>query len=67
MLILGRRHLERVLREYVGHYNRQRPHRGIDLGVPAPASMIKIPPPSVSVIRHDMLGGLIHEYHPAAA
>jgi hypothetical protein len=29
--------------------------------------MIKIPPPSVSVIRHDMLGGLIHEYHPAAA
>lgn len=67
MLILGRRHLERVLREYVGHYNRQRIHRGIDLGVPAPASMIKIPPPSVSVIRHDMLGGLIHEYHPAAA
>ena len=35
MLILGRGHLERVLREYVGHYNRQRPHRGIDLDVPA--------------------------------
>ena len=44
MLILGRGHLERVVREYVGHYNRQRPHRGIDLGVPTPASMIKIPP-----------------------
>jgi transposase InsO family protein len=67
ILILGRGHLERVLREYAGHYNRQRPHRGIALGVPAPASTIKIPPPSVDVIRHDVLGGLIHEYHPVAA
>ena len=66
-LILGRGHLQRVLREYVGHYNQQRPHRGIDLGVPAPASTIKIPPPSVNVVRHDVLGGLIHEYHPVAA
>jgi putative transposase len=67
MLILGRTHLERVLHEYVGHYIRQRPHRGIDLGVPTPASTIKIPPPSVNVVRHDVLGGLIHEYHPVAA
>ena len=27
MLIIGHRHLERVLRKYVGHYNRQRPHQ----------------------------------------
>ena len=67
MLILGGGHLERGLGEYVGHYNRQRPHRGIDLGVPTPASTIKTPPPSVDVIRHDVLGGLIHEYHPVAA
>src|ERR1022692_1260875 len=67
LLILGHGHLERVLREYVGHYTRQRPHRGIDLGVPPPASTIKTPPPSVDVIRHDVLGGLIHEYHPVAA
>jgi putative transposase len=67
MLILGRGHLQRVLREYVGHYNHQRPHRGIDLGVPAPASTIKIPPPSANVVRHNVLGGLIHEYHPVAA
>jgi hypothetical protein len=26
LLILNRRHLERVLRVYVDHYNRQRPH-----------------------------------------
>ena len=28
MLIFGRRHLERVLAEYVVHYNEHRPHRG---------------------------------------
>jgi putative transposase len=28
-LILGRRHLEGVLREYADHYNRHRPHRGL--------------------------------------
>jgi putative transposase len=27
LLILGRRHLDQVLRTYVEHYNRQRPHR----------------------------------------
>jgi putative transposase len=67
MLILGQGHLERLLREYVGHYNRQRPHRGIDLGVPAPTSALEIPLPSVNAVRHDVLGGLIHEYHPVAA
>ena len=33
-LILGRRHLDRVLACYVRHYNAERPHRGIDLRVP---------------------------------
>jgi len=33
-LILGRRHLERVLRTYIGHYNEARPHRGLDLRTP---------------------------------
>jgi hypothetical protein len=33
-LILGRRHLERVLRTYAAHYNQARPHRGLDLRTP---------------------------------
>ncbi len=66
MLILGRGHLERLLRKYVGRFNRQRPHRGIDLGVPAPASTIKMPPPSAIVDHHDVLGGFIHECHAVA-
>src|ERR1019366_8958278 len=34
VLIYGPRHLERVLREYVAHYNEERPHRGLRLAVP---------------------------------
>jgi transposase InsO family protein len=40
VLVLGHGHLERVLRRYVSHYNRQRPHRGIDLGVPVPGNPV---------------------------
>jgi hypothetical protein len=29
MLIAGLRHLRTVLDEYVAHYNRHRPHRGV--------------------------------------
>jgi putative transposase len=66
-LVFGRRHLERVLCEYVAHYNGRRPHRGVDLRAPDAASH---PPAPAStprgVRRRDILGGLIHEYELAA-
>ena len=65
MLILGQGHLERVLREYVDHYNRQRPHRGLGLQVPTGEPPVAYSP--LHIRRHDVLGGLIHEYHPVAA
>jgi len=34
ILIFGRRHLERVLRDYVAHFNGERPHRSLDLMPP---------------------------------
>lgn len=34
MLVLGRRHLERVLRAYAAHYNERRPHQGLGLQTP---------------------------------
>jgi putative transposase len=34
LLILNRRHLERVLRVYTDHYNRERPHRALRLRAP---------------------------------
>ena len=66
LLVLSRSHLDRVLREYVAHYNRQRPHRGINLGVPA-GGEISGTPVSLHVRRHDVLGDLVHEYYPVAA
>jgi putative transposase len=68
LLILGRRHLERVLREYVDHYNRERPHRALELRAPEPPP--KVLPirlrPQPSIRRRDRFGGLIHEYAWAA-
>ena len=66
VLVLGRRHLEAVLREYFAHYNTGRPHRGLDLGLPC-GRAAPPEPASLAVDRHDVLGGLIHEYRRAAA
>jgi len=66
-LILGRRHLDRVLASYAPHYNAERPHRGIALRVPDKQRHVE-PVETVPVIkRRDLLGGLIHEYYPVAA
>jgi putative transposase len=68
ILVLGRRHLERVLRTYVGHYNRERPHRGLGLELPEPPPLGYLAPVRPrEVKRRDLLGGLIHEYRQAAA
>jgi putative transposase len=32
LLVVGRRHLDEVLRVYVAHYNQHRPHRGARTG-----------------------------------
>jgi putative transposase len=64
LLIIGPRHLARVLDDYVGHYNRHRPHRSLSLLPPEPRSRRpkRASPPSEYVRRRDLLGGLIHEY-----
>jgi transposase InsO family protein len=63
LLVLSHHQLDRVLRAYVEHYNRARPHRGLELKVPEGA----VTQLSVGgVERHDVLGGLVHEYWRAA-
>jgi transposase InsO family protein len=66
-LVLGERHLDRILRRYAEHYNTGRPHRGLDLRTPDRTSERPISPEVPRVRRIDVLGGLIHEYEPAAA
>jgi hypothetical protein len=55
--------VESVLRDYVRHYNRARPHRGLRLDVPEPSSGVR---PVGTVFRRDVLGGIVHEYERAA-
>ena len=66
-VVLGSRHLDRLLRRYVEHYNAQRPHRGLDLRTPAGTSERPISAVVPGVGRIDVLGGPIHEYEAVAA
>jgi transposase InsO family protein len=66
-LILGRRHLDRVLASYARHYNAERPHRGIALRVPDKQSHVDPVETVPEIKRRDLLGGLIHEYYSVAA
>jgi putative transposase len=66
-LVLGRRHLDRVLDTYVEHYNSHRPHRGLDLGSPNAPLFHPSAARTEDVHRRDVLSGLIHEYHAAVA
>ena len=66
-LFWGRRHLDRTLRTDAEHCNRQRPHRALGLAPPLAASGEPIPADPRDVCRWDLLGGLVHEYHGAAA
>jgi len=67
LLIVSRRHLEQVLRAYLAHYNAERPHRSLALAAPAGQPPLARGSPPPAVLRRDVLGGLIHEYHAAAA
>jgi len=69
MLILGRRHLQAVLAEYVEHYNSHRPHRSLSQRAPsalgtAPALIGDVD--LARLRRSDHLDGLIHEYRLVA-
>ncbi len=65
MLILGERHLQSVLAEYVRHYNGRRPHRGRQLLPPRPDHPIA-DFAQERIKRRAVLGGLINEYERAA-
>ena len=69
MLITGLQHLRAVLDEYVAHYNQHRPHRARNLRPPDcdDITMSQVTDLATARIRrHNVLGGLIHEYERAA-
>ena len=69
ILVLGRRHLEVVLAEYVEHYNQHRPHWSLNQSPPSKfhaASALARDVDADQLRRTDILGGLIHEYRLVA-
>jgi transposase InsO family protein len=66
LLIVSRRHLQRVVRIYVEHYNQRRSHRGRQLVTPSGPCPPNTSGTDIRVHRRDLLGGLVHEYEAAA-
>jgi putative transposase len=68
LLVVGRGHLQQILRVYVQHYNRHRPYRALLLQPPDPFARPTIlgEDDRGAVRRRDLLGGLLHEYRQAA-
>ncbi len=65
IIVFNERHLRRVLQEYVGHYNRMRPHRSLALDSPEGRPPQRRPRLG-RVQSRPVLGGLHHEYAWAA-
>ena len=65
MLIYGERHLQSVLREYAGHYNRHPPHQSRQQRPPDQDDQVTVPLDQ-PVQRRKGLGGVINEYYRAA-
>jgi hypothetical protein len=65
--VLGCSHLSHVLASYVSHHSAERPHRGIDLGVPEKQSHADAVDVAPEIRRRDLPGGLVNEYCPVAA
>jgi len=66
ILIVNTAHAAAVLHEYEDHFNSHRPHRALRQAAPVRPLPQHPAGPGVRVLRHDRLGGLIHEYAQVA-
>lgn len=67
VIVLGERHLERLLRGFEAHYNRERPHQALDGRMLDPDPRIAAGAPQGPVRCAPRLGGLLRLYHRAPA
>jgi putative transposase len=64
-IIMGERHLHRILTEYIfGYYHTSRTHQGLGNDCPEPRAID--PPENGKVMSTPVLGGLHHRYHRKA-
>jgi transposase InsO family protein len=70
MIPIGENHVRMILKEWVGHYNRGRPHSSLGPGIPESPPGLPAPPlphrhrlpKDVGIAVKPILGGLHHEY-----
>ena len=69
LIPLNERHLRGILKEWVAHYNKGRPHSGLGPGIPEPSEGIPVLeisghriPCGQRVVESSVLDGLHHEY-----
>ena len=65
-LIWNRRQLERLVTDYIDHYNQHRPHRSLDQRPPAPSTAEQPPQHPPQVMKSTRCDSLINEYRNAA-
>ncbi len=66
ILVLGERHLHRVIKEYVEYFNQSRPHQGIGQRIPERLKSVPEKPGKAKIIAFPVLNGLHHDYRLAA-
>ncbi len=67
LLILNRRHLTFVLKQYLAYYNHRRPHQGLGQALPVPLAPAPTSPATPERVScRPVLGGIIHDYAVAA-
>ena len=66
-LILGEKHLYRVVKGYTQYFNRARPHQGIEQRIPCRPERLKTPPLNATLASQPVLSGLHHDYYWQAA
>jgi transposase InsO family protein len=66
-IIWNRTQLERLVRDYIDHYNTHRPHQSLEQRPPTQAAETpEEPPATITVLRTSRCDGLVHEYRNAA-
>jgi transposase InsO family protein len=65
MILFGEASLRRAIREYVEHYNRERPHQGIGNRV-IESTAHRAPTATSRIVVQERLGGLLKHYRRAA-
>ena len=65
VIVLGEKHLRRVLKEYFAYYHESRTHLGLDKDAPEPRPVQS--PHEGPIISEPVLGGLHHRYYREAA